>query len=123
MWTIWEPLPRLPKPCWEHVLTLLVCVGFCGENGELPDKVEELNDPQLVDRVLQEVVQEGESVSWDAIVGQDTAKHLIQETLVHPTLNPHIFKVPSSTSIVFKDMCCTMHIQGVCSWHVFWLPI
>lgn len=32
-------------------------------------------------------------VSWDDIAGQETAKRLVQELVVWPMLNPHLFKV------------------------------
>lgn len=36
-------------------------------------------------------------VSWDDIAGQETAKRLVQELVVWPMLNPHLFKVCGGT--------------------------
>jgi len=40
-------------------------------------------------------------VSWDDIAGQDTAKRLVQELVVWPMLNPHLFKAgaPGHTAV------------------------
>jgi len=47
-------------------------------------------------------------VQWNDIAGQDQAKRLVQELVVWPMLNPHLFKVwpphlhPDVTFIVYS---------------------
>ena len=65
-------IPRMPKhtesnPLPALMLTLLIFAGFsykwkASRNGKI------LYGPELVDRVLQDVVQLGKIVSWDAIL-------------------------------------------------------
>jgi len=57
---------------------------------ELPDALAKL-DPETLETVCNEVVEEGASMTWDDIAGQDSAKRLIQEMVVWPMLNPHLF--------------------------------
>lgn len=47
-------------------------------------------------------------VSWDDIAGQDTAKRLVQELVVWPMLNPHLFKAsapPINGSLPSSAIC------------------
>lgn len=65
-----------------------------GPDGELPEALQRL-DPQILEMVCSEILEGGSgcSVSWDDIAGQDRAKRLVQELVVWPMLNPHLFKV------------------------------
>ena len=60
--------------------------------GELPEALQKL-DPHIVELVCNEVVDRGAGVAWDDIAGQEAAKKLVQELVVWPMLNPHLFKV------------------------------
>lgn len=57
----------------------------------LPDDLAKL-DPHLIEQICNEVIDDGGEITWDDIAGQDVAKKLIQEVVVWPMLNPHIFK-------------------------------
>ncbi len=52
-------------------------------------------EPQILEMVCSEILEGGSgcTVSWDDIAGQDRAKRLVQELVVWPMLNPHLFKV------------------------------
>lgn len=63
-----------------------------GPDGELPEELARL-DQHLVEQVCNEVMHSGGLVQWDDIAGQDHAKQLVQEMVVWPMMNPHIFKV------------------------------
>ena len=65
-----------------------------GSDGELPEALQRL-DPQILEMVCSEILETGASstVSWDDIAGQAQAKSLVQELVVWPMLNPHLFKV------------------------------
>ena len=47
----------------------------------------------MLELVCNEIVQQGGHVQWDDIAGQEQAKRLVQELVVWPMLNPHLFKV------------------------------
>lgn len=61
-------------------------------DGELPEALQKL-DPHIVELVCNEVVDRGAGVAWEDIAGQEAAKKLVQELVVWPMLNPHLFKV------------------------------
>lgn len=46
----------------------------------------------MIEQVCNEVIHSGGQITWDDIAGQSAAKKLIQEVVVWPMLNPHIFK-------------------------------
>ena len=46
-----------------------------------------------MEMVCSEILDGKSSVQWDDIAGQDQAKRLVQELVVWPMLNPHLFKV------------------------------
>ena len=46
----------------------------------------------MIEQVCNEVIHDGGEITWEDIAGQETAKKLIQEVVVWPMLNPHIFK-------------------------------
>ncbi|XP_065168767.1 spastin isoform X2 [Atheta coriaria] len=48
-------------------------------------------DPKLAQSILDEIVEGGQSVQWDDIVGQDTAKQALQEMVILPSLRPELF--------------------------------
>ncbi|GMH37221.1 hypothetical protein BSKO_05094 [Bryopsis sp. KO-2023] len=62
-----------------------------GPDGELPEEIQKL-DPNLVETICSEVMDVGGAVEWDDIAGQEAAKQLVQELVVWPMLNPHLFK-------------------------------
>eukprot|EP00798_Chlamydomonas_sp_ICE-L_P019919 gene19919-26623_t len=72
----------------EKVLELLA-----GPDGQLPPEIEKL-DPKTVDQVCNEILDTGANISWDDIAGQVAAKRLIQEMVVWPMQNPHLFTGP-----------------------------
>lgn len=57
----------------------------------LPEELSKL-DLALIEQVCNEVIDSGGEVTWEDIAGQEAAKKLIQEVVVWPMLNPHIFK-------------------------------
>lgn len=67
-----------------------------GPDGELPEALQKL-EPAILELVCNEIVERGGHVQWDDIAGQDQAKRLVQELVVWPMLNPHLFKVNCPT--------------------------
>lgn len=63
-----------------------------GPNGELPEALQKY-DPQIIEMVCSEVLHASANVQWDDIAGQDAAKRMVQELVVWPMLNPHLFTV------------------------------
>ena len=57
----------------------------------LPEELAKL-DANLIEQVCNEVIDSGGEVTWEDIAGQEAAKKLIQEVVVWPMLNPHIFR-------------------------------
>ena len=67
-------------------------LGLNPDNGgELPEDLAKL-DAQLIEQICNEVIHGKQDITWDDIAGQETAKRLIQEIVVWPMLNPHIFR-------------------------------
>eukprot|EP00873_Tetraselmis_striata_P019421 jgi/Tetstr1/439685/TSEL_028104.t1 len=62
-----------------------------GDGGELPEELARL-EPALLEQVCNEVMHSGGLVHWDDIAGQAAAKQMVQEMVVWPMLNPHIFQ-------------------------------
>lgn len=58
---------------------------------EIPSALQNF-DPLLLEAVCSEILDEGNPVRWDDIAGQETAKRLVQELVVWPMLNPHLFQ-------------------------------
>lgn len=58
----------------------------------MPEEIARL-DLSLVELICNEVIHSGGLVQWDDIAGQEHAKRLVQEMVVWPMMNPHIFKV------------------------------
>ena len=50
-------------------------------------------EPAMLELVCNEIVEQGGHVQWNDIAGQEQAKRLVQELVVWPMLNPHLFKV------------------------------
>lgn len=63
-----------------------------GPNGELPEALQKV-EPAMLELVCNEIVEQGGHVQWNDIAGQEQAKRLVQELVVWPMLNPHLFKV------------------------------
>ena len=59
--------------------------------GELPTALKNF-DLALVEAVCSEILDEGAAVQWGDIAGQETAKQLVQEMVVWPMMNPHLFQ-------------------------------
>ena len=70
--------------------------GLCGleagPDGELPEALQKL-DPNILELVCNEILDQRAGVQWEDIAGQDDAKRLVQELVVWPMLNPHLFQV------------------------------
>jgi hypothetical protein len=82
-------------------------------DGELPEELARL-DAQLLEQVCNEVMHSGGLVQWDDIAGQFHAKQLVQEMVVWPMMNPHIFKVSSlHLSTVLKDVITLGYSQEI----------
>ena len=66
---------------------------WTGPDGELPEALQQL-DAQILDMICSEILEAhaGSAVAWDDIAGQQPAKRLVQELIVWPLLNPHLFK-------------------------------
>ncbi|KAL6764798.1 P-loop containing nucleoside triphosphate hydrolase protein [Haematococcus lacustris] len=63
---------------------------LAGPDGQLPEEIEKL-DPKIVDMVCNEVLDSGSAVQWADIAGLEVAKKRLQEIIVWPMLNPHLF--------------------------------
>lgn len=48
-------------------------------------------DPKLAQSILDEIVEGGQAVQWEDIVGQETAKQALQEMVILPSLRPELF--------------------------------
>lgn len=64
---------------------------LAGPDGELPAALQKV-EPAMLELVCNEIVEQGGHVQWNDIAGQDQAKRLVQELVVWPMLNPHLFK-------------------------------
>jgi SpoVK/Ycf46/Vps4 family AAA+-type ATPase len=69
-----------------------------GSDSKLPDrkgadsKTGREVDPELIKRVLGEILDRNLGVKWDDIIGLDFAKQTLQETVILPHLRPELFK-------------------------------
>lgn len=61
-------------------------------DGQLLSQLRQLN-PDLIDRVLNDVVEECEGISMDSIVGLKDAKNLIKDNMEDPMRYPNVYKV------------------------------
>lgn len=80
-----------------------------GPDGELPEALQKL-EPAILELVCNEIVEAGGRVQWDDIAGQDQAKRLVQELVVWPMLNPHLFKVALLMNV---HACCVYMLDCV----------
>jgi SpoVK/Ycf46/Vps4 family AAA+-type ATPase len=80
--------PQKEGPLSARTLQFL---GLNPDDTELPEELAKL-DAQLIEQICNEVIHGRQDVTWDDIAGQETAKRLIQEIVVWPMLNPHIFR-------------------------------
>ena len=67
-------------------------VHLTGPDGELPEALQKL-DPNILELVCNEILDKRSGIQWDDIAGQQDAKSLVQELVVWPMLNPHLFTV------------------------------
>lgn len=70
------------------------CGFAAGPDGELPEALQKL-DPNILELVCNEILDKQSGIAWDDIAGQHDAKSLVQELVVWPMLNPHLFTVRS----------------------------
>ena len=77
--------PPAEGPLSERTLRLLA-----RPDGTLPDALARL-DPATLETICNEVMDAGADVAWEDIAGQESAKALVQELVVWPMLNPHLF--------------------------------
>eukprot|EP00884_Botryococcus_braunii_P018696 jgi/Botrbrau1/550/Bobra.0010s0025.1 len=64
---------------------------LAGPDGELPEALARL-DPAILEMVCSEIMDCRAGVQWEDIAGQEDAKRLVQELVVWPMLNPHLFR-------------------------------
>ncbi|KAK9862856.1 hypothetical protein WJX84_000805 [Apatococcus fuscideae] len=62
-----------------------------GSDGQLPEALQKL-DPNILELVCNEIMDSSSLVQWDDIAGQEHAKAMVQEVVVWPMLNPHLFQ-------------------------------
>lgn len=93
---------------WSAIYALIGII-LAGPDGELPEALQKL-DPRTVEMVCSEILDGRSSVQWDDIAGQDQAKRLVQELVVWPMLNPHLFKA-SRLPICMEQRSPNFHIQ------------
>jgi hypothetical protein len=62
-----------------------------GVSGAIYAQLTSMNDPNLVDWILQDIVQKDLGVTFDDIAALDNAKRLLQEAIVLPLLMPEFF--------------------------------
>lgn len=74
----------------------------------MPEELARL-EPALLEQVCNEVMHSGGLVHWDDIAGQAAAKQMVQEMVVWPMLNPHIFQVWGPTPP--GSACCTLRFM------------
>ena len=60
------------------------------EDGEMPDELSGL-DPEMVDRIMNEVLDSGDPTTFDDIAGLAHVKQTMIEVVVWPILNPQLF--------------------------------
>lgn len=73
-------------------LVLSACACFAGPDGELPEALQKV-DPNILELVCNEILDKRSGIQWEDIAGQQDAKSLVQELVVWPMLNPHLFTV------------------------------
>lgn len=76
-----------------------------GPDGELPEALQKL-EPAILELVCNEIVEAGGRVQWEDIAGQEQAKRLVQELVVWPMLNPHLFKVRRTLALHAPTVAC-----------------
>ena len=76
---------------------MLQYVLISGPDGELPECLQRL-DPNILELVCNEILDKRSGVQWEDIAGQHDAKRLVQELVVWPMLNPHLFTVSLCSS-------------------------
>ncbi|KAI3885269.1 hypothetical protein MKW98_002661 [Papaver atlanticum] len=64
---------------------------LCGPDGELPEKLRNL-EPRLLEHISNEIMDQDPNVRWDDIAGLEHAKKCVTEMVIWPLLRPDIFK-------------------------------
>lgn len=76
-----------------------MCAEYCTADGQLLPELKQL-DPEMINRVLNDVVEDCQGISWDSIVGLKDVKDLIKKNMVAPMYYPHLFTVhPTSLAL------------------------
>ncbi|KAK9842695.1 hypothetical protein WJX74_000817 [Apatococcus lobatus] len=73
------------------VLSAKIIELLGGSDGQLPEALQKL-DPNTLELVCNEILDTSSLVQWDDIAGQEHAKEMVQEVVVWPMLNPHLFQ-------------------------------
>lgn len=79
-------------------------VASAGAEGELPEALARL-DPAVLELVCAEVLDSKSNVAWEDIAGQGPAKRLVQELVVWPMLNPHLFQARGRPAGLAPQFC------------------
>eukprot|EP01027_Heterolobosea_sp_BB2_P013900 GEZU01020002.1.p1 GENE.GEZU01020002.1~~GEZU01020002.1.p1 ORF type:complete len:392 (+),score=81.57 GEZU01020002.1:368-1543(+) len=59
-------------------------------DGDIPDRMKNC-EPRMVELIMNEIIDNGQPVTWDDIAGLDFAKSCVKEIVVWPMLRPDIF--------------------------------
>ena len=78
---------------------------------------------QILEMICSEILEghAGSAVAWDDIAGQQQAKRLVQELIVWPMLNPHLFKAwhpPFASRVPHVAQSCP-----VCQQHAWYADL
>ena len=101
------------------VSSAVECLSFAGPDGELPEALQKL-DPNILELVCNEILDRRSGIQWEDIAGQQDAKSLVQELVVWPMLNPHLFTVglsacqSSTLSLPVTHLTSVLSYWGLC---------
>lgn len=86
--------------------------GSDGGEKELPEELKGC-DPQLVERIENEIIDRGDPVTFDDIAGLDLAKTAVEELVIWPMKRPDLFTVREPAIVVDKHIHNLLHGSGV----------